>query len=200
MQVRSVNQSKSGAIWNEQAPKPRQAFTLSNAMPIPVDPLTITAPSDLLSHDSVLRLIQLVEGVGGRAEVYFADDVEGWDVGIRGKKLQIQIHDAHLPTVLVTLMGMDNWMTVDIHASFIWTMVLANIVVDGGGYQVEEAMIGPGGEITGYVTDRRKLRFCIGNVGVRFHIPSPGQSRPRCNVDVLLETEGDIDDLYFTDT
>ncbi|KAF8067957.1 hypothetical protein FPV67DRAFT_1449536 [Lyophyllum atratum] len=144
-------------------------------MPTSIDALTVNT-----HPNGVSRLIQTVEGVGGRADIHIVEGPEGWDVDIRCKILQIQIHEVHMPTVLITLLRMDNWMRVDIYASSVWTMVLAQIVADGGGCEVEE------------------LRFCIGDVGVRFHTPSAGQSRPQYNVDVVLETE-EIEG-YFSDS
>ncbi|KAF8059504.1 hypothetical protein FPV67DRAFT_1655896 [Lyophyllum atratum] len=174
----------------------RRTSTILSAMSDAIDLSIDNTPSN-----GVLRLIQTVEGVGGRANIHITDGGNGWDDDIRCKRLQLNIHDIHLPTVLVTLLRMDNWMSVDIHTDFAWTTILAQIVVDGGGQEVEEATIGPEGEITGYVPrDRRKLRFCIGNVSVRFYIPPPGRARPRSNVDILLETEGDTDDRYFAET
>jgi hypothetical protein len=130
-----------------------------------------------------------VEGVGGRADIRYSDALEGWDPGIHGKSLYIQIRDTHLPTVLETLLRMEGWMTVDIYANALWTLALSDIVQDANGFEVGPERVS--------ARDPMKRRYCVGPFSVRFHVLSENQPRPQSNVNILLEIdEDDFDVLY----
>jgi hypothetical protein len=135
-----------------------------------------------LNSASVLQFIDAVHDAGGSTEIYYAED-DMAQYPTECKKMLVEMWNAYLPTMFKTLLQMDSWMAVDVHADHKFSMVLANILMEANAREVVDVM-----EPDAVGHARRHLaQYWVGPMVVQLHIVWPGDNQPRCRMIVLLD-------------